>query len=145
MTSTTPFHARFRHVSLSVADLDAQQRWYQCALGLDEVVERCELTDPPVRTVVLGAADGVRIELVERAGSTRREVYGDPLDTARGQGYRHWAVEVDDLEAAFAALIALGALPVWPPADAAQPGVRFAYIKDPEGNLIELVQPPATA
>ncbi|MFD4701020.1 hypothetical protein [Streptomyces niveus] len=37
----------------------------------------------------------------------------------------HWALEVDDLDAAFAA---------WPPADAVRPG-----------NLIALVQPPAAA
>ncbi|WP_436975816.1 VOC family protein [Nonomuraea angiospora] len=32
---------------------------------------------------------------------------------------------------------------MWPPADAVQPGARFAYVKDPEDNLIELIQPPA--
>jgi len=25
--------------------------------------------------------------------------------------------------------------------DAVAPGARFAYVKDPEGNLIELIQP----
>ena len=30
----------------------------------------------------------------------RTEVYGDLLDTARGQGYGHWALEVDDLDEA---------------------------------------------
>ena len=60
---------------------------------------------------------------------------------ARSQGYGHWAVDVDDLDAAFAWLIDAGATEVWPPADAVAPGARFGYVKDPEGNLIELIQP----
>jgi catechol 2,3-dioxygenase-like lactoylglutathione lyase family enzyme len=59
----------------------------------------------------------------------------------RSQGYGHWAVDVDDLEAAFTWLLSAGAIEVWPPADAVAPGARFAYVKDPEGNLIELIQP----
>ncbi len=94
---------------------------------------------------MLRAPNGVRVELIERAGSGRTEVFGDPLDTARGQGYGHWALEVDDLEEAYAGLTRAGAQPIWPPAPAVQPGARFAYVKDPEGNLIELIQPPALA
>jgi catechol 2,3-dioxygenase-like lactoylglutathione lyase family enzyme len=41
----------------------------------------------------------------------------------------------------FAWLLDAGATEVWPPADAVAPGTRFAYVKDPEGNLIELIQP----
>jgi catechol 2,3-dioxygenase-like lactoylglutathione lyase family enzyme len=143
MSSTPPLRVRFHHVSLSVADLAAQQRWYAEALGFTEVIEQFELPEPPVRTAVLQAAGGVRVELIERAGSARREVFGDPLDTVLGQGYGHWALEVDDLDGAFSQLTGRGAEAVWPPADAVAPGARFAYIKDPEGNLIELIQPPA--
>jgi catechol 2,3-dioxygenase-like lactoylglutathione lyase family enzyme len=133
---------RFNHVSISVADLDAQISWYQQALGFAEVVERYELREPPVRTAVLQAAPGIRIELIERRGSMRTGGYRDPLDMTRSQGYGHWAVDVDDLDAAFAWLLDAGATEVWPPADAVAPSARFAYVKDPEGNLIELIQPP---
>ena len=145
MTSTAAFQAHFHHVCLSVADLDAQQRWYRQALGFTEVIEQFKLPEPPVRTAVLQAASGIRVELIERAGSRRGEVLGDPLDTARAQGYGHWALEVDDLDDAYGRLTQVGAEAVWPPADAVQPGARFAYVKDPEGNLIELIQPPAAA
>jgi catechol 2,3-dioxygenase-like lactoylglutathione lyase family enzyme len=139
------FQVRFHHVSLSVADLAAQRRWYQEALGFTEVIEQYEIPEPPVRTAVLQAGNGVRIELIERAGSARVEEYGDPLDTLRGQGYGHWALEVDDLDSAYERLNGLGAQPVWPPADAVRPGARFAYVKDPEGNLVELIQPAPSA
>ncbi len=142
MAIKTPFTASFHHVSLSVADLDTEQRWYQQALDLHEVVEQFELSDPPVRTVVLRATNGLQVELIERMGSTRAQAFGDPLDASRTQGYGHWALEVTDLDQTFTQLTEAGAQPVWPPAPAVQPGARFAYVKDPEGNLLELIQPP---
>jgi catechol 2,3-dioxygenase-like lactoylglutathione lyase family enzyme len=104
-------------------------------------VERFALAEPPVRTVVLRAPNGLRLELIERAGC-RPQTFADPLDAAQTQGYGHWAVEVDDLDAAFAALSAAPGQPVSSPGPAVQPGARFAYVKDPEGNLLELIQPP---
>ncbi|MEV8351872.1 VOC family protein [Streptomyces niveus] len=140
---TSAITPRHHHVSISVADLDRQTIWYQQVLGFDTVIEQYELPEPPVRTAVLQTRTGTRVELIERAGSTRPRVFTDPLDACREQGYGHWALEVDDLDAAFTALANAGAQSVWPPADAVQPGARFAYVKDPEGNLIELIQPPA--
>ncbi len=93
-----------------------------------------------MRTAVLESDSGVRLELIERSGASRARAFTDPLDAASALGFGHWAVR--DLDAAFAAITAAGAPPVWPPADAVQPGTRFAYVKDPEGNLIELIQPP---
>jgi catechol 2,3-dioxygenase-like lactoylglutathione lyase family enzyme len=133
--------ARFHHVALSVADLDAQQYWYHHALGLSEVVERFELPEPHVRTVVLSAPNGLRVELIEHAGS-QAQTFSDPLEAALTQGYGHWALEVEDLDQTFAALSAADAQSVSPPAPAVQPGAKFAYVRDPEGNLLELIQPP---
>ena len=61
MATTAP-KIRFDHVNISVADLEAQHAWYEAALGFAKVVERVELEDPPVRTVVLEApgGDGLR-------------------------------------------------------------------------------------
>ena len=142
MSTSLPAASRFHHVSLSVADLDAAERWYQQALGLTDVIERFELPEPAVRTVVLQGASGLRVELIERAASVRARTATDPLDAALAQGYGHWAIEVDDLDQTFAYLTAAGGQSVWPPAAAVQPGARFAYVMDPEGNLLELIQPP---
>lgn len=129
------------HTSLSVADLEVEQAWYQQVLGLTEVVEEYQLDEPAVRTVVLRSPSGVCLELIERAGSVRDRTFTDPLDAAGSLGYGHWAVSVRDLDDAFASITAAGGTAVWPPAPAVQPGARFAYVKDPEGNLIELIQP----
>jgi catechol 2,3-dioxygenase-like lactoylglutathione lyase family enzyme len=90
---------------------------------------------------VLRAPNGLRVELIEREGS-RAQSFHDPLEAALTQGYGHWALEVDDLDQVFEALSAAGAESVSPPAPAVQPGARFACLRDPEGNLLELIQPP---
>jgi lactoylglutathione lyase len=47
--------------------------------------------------------------------------------------------KVDDVDAAFAELVERGGMPVVAPADRFW-GQRTAYIRDPEGHLIELAQ-----
>ena len=128
----------FDHVGLSVADLDAQHRFYSQALGLVEEA-RTEMPQARIRAAVLSAPGGLRIELIERRGSAP-QTFTDAYDGAGTQGYFHWALAVDDLDRAFDGLLAAGATQVSAPAHALRPGVRFAYVKDPEGNLIELTQ-----
>jgi catechol 2,3-dioxygenase-like lactoylglutathione lyase family enzyme len=130
----------FDHVGLSVADLDAQRRFYADALGLTEVVEQFEMPEAHVRSTVLQAGNGLKIELIERGGSAAQE-FADAYDGASVQGYFHWAVYVDDLETAYRSVLDAGASDVSAPADAVRPRMRFAYVKDPEGNLLELIQP----
>ncbi|GGN88750.1 hypothetical protein GCM10011579_082740 [Streptomyces albiflavescens] len=48
---------------------------------------------------------------------------------------------MDDLDAALTAAAAHGGRIVCQPAPARRPGIRFAYFSDPEGNLVELLQP----
>ncbi len=131
----------FDHVGLSVADLDRQREFYGAALGLTGVEERIDLPSAGVRTVILSSDTGLKLELIERGGS-RPQAFADPFDGAGTQGYFHWALYVDDLEAAFTRMLDAGAGEVSPPAPAARAGARFAYVKDPEANLLELIQPP---
>ncbi|NED84645.1 VOC family protein [Streptomyces sp. SID11233] len=132
--------ARFHHISLSVADLAAQEAWYGSALGLTHVDERLEMPEAGVRTVVLSSAGGLRVEFVERPGSSPA-AYADAFAATAVQTFTHLALQVPELEAAFARLTGeCGAAPVSPPAPGATPGMRYAYIADPEGNLLELIE-----
>jgi catechol 2,3-dioxygenase-like lactoylglutathione lyase family enzyme len=47
-------------------------------------------------------------------------------------------LQVDDVDATYAELVAHGAKPVTPPRDRAAWGARTAHVADPEGLLIEL-------
>ena len=46
---------------------------------------------------------------------------------------------VSDLDATYAELLARGATPVWDPRPSPEPGVRMAFVADPEGNLVEFI------
>ncbi|WP_194916755.1 VOC family protein [Catenulispora rubra] len=131
------------HISLSVADLDVQESWYRAALGLDQVEERLELPEAGVRTAILSNGAGLRVEFTERAGSTPIDT-PDPFAATARQTFTHLALQVTDLDAAFKRLTAECAAPaVVEPGPGATEGVRYAYVHDPEGNLIELIQPAA--
>jgi glyoxylase I family protein len=49
---------------------------------------------------------------------------------------------VDDTDAWHARLVAAGATERQAPGHAPEPGVRFSFVADPEGNLIELLDRP---
>ncbi|MFK0283814.1 VOC family protein [Streptomyces sp. NPDC090499] len=137
--------ARFHHVSLSVADLTAQETWYGSAFGLTHVDERLELPEAGVRTVVLSDGDGLRVEFVERPGSSPTAP-ADPFAATAVQTFTHLALQVPDLDTAFARLTGeCAAAPVSPPAPGVSAGMRYAYVADPEGNLLELIQTSHTS
>jgi catechol 2,3-dioxygenase-like lactoylglutathione lyase family enzyme len=131
---------RFHHISLSVADLDAEQAWYRAALGLTKTDEHLELPAAGVRTAVLSDGGGLRVELTERAGSTP-VLRPDPYAATAAQTFTHLALQVPDLDAAFRRLTEEhAAAAVAEPGPGATSGMRFAYVHDPEGNLIELIE-----
>jgi glyoxylase I family protein len=67
---------------------------------------------------------------------------GQKVSIALRAGYDHVAFAVADLDAAYDHAVARGASPVMPPCPAPEPGVRMAFVADPEGNLIELLHRP---
>lgn len=125
------------HTGIVVEDIDAQARWYERAFGMFEISRHSP--DPGVDTVLLATASGLRIELVRCAGSKRLRTYADPREAATSQGLHHWAVEVADVAVAFERLISVGARAGVEP-NSGPRGSTFAYVSDPEGNPIELVQ-----
>ncbi|MBO1902678.1 VOC family protein [Leucobacter weissii] len=126
------------HVGLSVGDLDAQLAWYRHAFGFP-LAKPFEVAELGLRGAFLLGPDGVAVEFLERAGSAHRAPARSAPDELLAQGWGHLCFRVDDIEAVFAALVAAGAGVVSPPSPSPEPGVRFAYVTDPEGNFIELV------
>lgn len=130
--------ASFDHVGLSVADLDRQRRFYAEAFGFQET-HHTHIPEAGIRIALLSGPGGAAIELTERPGSVPQH-FADPVEGAGVQGYFHWALTVDDLDEVMATAVASGARAVVPPTPARRPGIRFAYLADPEGNLVELLQ-----
>lgn len=127
------------HIGLSVGDLESVSAFYQQAFGL-RPAEVHELGGGAVRTLLLTGDRGLCLELTELAGSLPAR-HASAVEGARNQGWFHWSLRVRDLGAALAAVTAAGGCLITSPAAAqTRPGFIFAYITDPEGNLIELIQ-----
>ncbi|WP_062289550.1 VOC family protein [Demequina phytophila] len=137
-----PEHARLDHVGLNVADLAAASSWYQAAFTMR--VDFAGRVDPiALDFVMLIDADGRRLELLHREGSTSRPRAADPAEAALREGFGHMAFDVSGLDDAFARLLGMGAREVMSARPSPEPGIRMAFVADPEGNLVELLERPA--
>lgn len=131
--------SRLDHVGVNVRDLEALTGWYKEAFGLKKVFE-FQLEGPGLSAVVLEHPHGWRIELLARPGSAPGLRAPDPLTAALTEGYGHFAVTTPELDPVYEALVAHGAGEVMPPGPSPEPGIRMAWVTDPEGNLIELIE-----
>ena len=129
---------RIDHVSLLVADVPRALRFYSGTLGLRE------LSRPP------GAAPGAWLALGEQQlhliaerepgqAAALHPGYAD-ADAAIGYG-SHVALAVPDLDATLAALGANDVAPVGD-VDVRGDGVRRAFLRDPDGHVVEMIQAP---
>jgi lactoylglutathione lyase len=124
------------HTCLRVRDVDASLRFYR-ALGLEE---RGRLNFDSAYNVYMGLpGDEDRLELTVNIG---RE---EPYDL--GDGYNHFAVTVENIDAALADLAEIGVEPEKPPY---RPGdrndlPRIAFVADPDGYRVELIDGGAFA
>ncbi|MFJ9535793.1 VOC family protein [Streptomyces sp. NPDC101225] len=131
--------ARLDHVGLNVRDLTAQTTWYRDVFGLKPVFD-FHLEGPGLTGVVLAHPHGWRIELLARPGSSPGLRAPDPTTAVLTEGYGHFAVTTPELDPVYAALVAHGAGEVMDPGPSPEPGIRMAWVSDPEGNLIELIE-----
>lgn len=136
-----PIMASINHIGLSVKNLATMENWYINVFAMKEI-QKLDIAEYHVKTVLLQAPNGLGVELIEVAGATRKRSYKDALDAAGDLGYGHLALTVKDLNKTYQTMLTSGASSVSAPAPAAQKGASFAYVKDPEGNLIELMQLP---
>ena len=130
---------RLDHAGLSVRDLGGTASWYCDAFGYTP--ERRLRVDPIDLDIVMliHRGHGDRLELLYRPGSTPGLRATDPAEAALSQTFGHVAFDVADLDATFEHVIGLGARPVMTPRPSPEPGVRMAFVADPEGNLVEIL------
>lgn len=132
---------RFDHVGLSVEDLDHALTFYERAFGFSPELE-FELDPHPIRGVMLLHPSGARLELFERRGSRPGIQGSTPIEALATRGYGHVALSAPNIDLVFQQALGAGASTVVPPSPSPEPGVRLAFLADPEGNLVELVERP---
>lgn len=117
------------HVCLQVADLDEAVSFYETQLGFEETWS-FESADGRTENRYLARDGGVELQLSETEGLTPSEP---------GDLWHHLAVAVDDVDEWFADVENHGV--VDEPSDQPAAGARTAMIADPDGHVIELVEP----
>lgn len=131
------------HFGVTVAELDRAVAFYEEVFGLD-VAARFSVSGEAFSTGVdvAGAtgrfahldADGVRVELVEY------DPEGDARKAGRlnQPGATHLGLSVDDLDAFYADLpddVETLSAP-----QTTESGTRILFVRDPEGNLVEVLE-----
>ena len=140
-----PEPARLDHTGLSVRDLAAAEAWYGAAFGyVRELALRVEPIELDI-VMLIHPGQGDRLELLYRPGSAPGPRADDPAAAALVHGFGHIAFDVADLDATFDRVVSLGARPVLTPRPSPEPGVRMAFVADPEGNLVEIIDRTAAA
>jgi glyoxylase I family protein len=120
---------RPEHLGLAASDANALKNWYVNVLGAKIVMKLG--SSPPAYLLDLG---GTWIEIYSAessAGSLGNRV----------AGWRHLALQVDNIEAACSHLTATGVSFTEPVKPAGGAG-RIQFFCDPEGNLLHLVERP---
>jgi catechol 2,3-dioxygenase-like lactoylglutathione lyase family enzyme len=115
------------HVGGRIRDLDASLAFY-AGIGA-EVVDRIFMTNSQVNRVHVQIATGL-VELLHNE---------DP-DPAASYGLNHVGFMTDDLDADYARLIGLGYAELSSPRTASSGQGRLAFLADPNGVRIELLQ-----
>jgi catechol 2,3-dioxygenase-like lactoylglutathione lyase family enzyme len=122
---------------MPVSDLDRSVAWYREALGLTHA----STAGVPEGVAFMVAPTDERLELP--AVDVQPSAWDDPIAALRA-GVPHTAWAVDDLDAAHARAVEAGGRSVWTPRDTPEPGLRIAFVADPDGNLVELLSRRAT-
>jgi len=119
----------FHHIGLKCADLKKSEEFYR-ALGLKEVVRWGE---GEKEIVMYDLGDGGRIELFANGGD----------GFAVNGKWVHFAMTVDDVDAAYATALAAGAAPLTPPkvvpldSTPEKISINIAFVKGPDGEELE--------
>jgi lactoylglutathione lyase len=123
--------AGLAHVAIKVTDLDRSLAFYVGKLGFSEML-RLHKDDGSVWLVYLRITDDQYLEVFPGAENDRAPGWN-------ANGMNHMCLAVDDLKALVKEIDAAG-IPLLMPLKLAVDGNWQAWIEDPDGNRIELMQ-----
>jgi lactoylglutathione lyase len=142
---------KLAHTGLTVRDLDRSVAFYRDVIGMNVVFAQEKQGGYLAEIVGYGNAHVRMAHLEFEPNSHRIELFeylepgacgdaGEPRDV----GITHVCLAVDDIDAVFERITVVGADPISAPVlvdTGANAGGRGAYVRDPDGIIIELFQP----
>ncbi|MBA2513709.1 MAG: VOC family protein [Solirubrobacterales bacterium] len=137
------------HTGITVSDLERSVGFYCSAFGLEET-RRVELGGEAFEEAV--GVPGAEVELAMLAGGNTvvellqyKTSSGKPFTLKNNDvGSAHLCFTVDNIEAVYGSLVEKGVPGVAAPSEAPEAGpaegTRFAYLLDPDGITVELLE-----
>lgn len=127
------------HAGLSVSDFDVAVDWWARHFGFALLKE---WGTPDMRMGLIGK-NGVHIELFCKTGAVPGPDEAHSVSETFGQrGWKHVAFAVPDIVAAIKTLRDAGVEIIVDTVRDAPPGYHYAFMRDPDGNQVELVEVP---
>ncbi len=145
------------HIGVSVPDIAKARAFYIDLLGATEEARPFSWADNPFIDAVVGLPGSAADQFLCRLGATYIEVFEyhrprspeqDPDRGVNQFGYTHFAVQVDNIAATYARLLAAGVRVHTPPdlsgiqvgPDGAKTGFAATYCRDFFGNVFEIME-----
>ena len=137
------------HTSITTADRDRLVAFYRDLLGFEVVSESEWSGGNPAADTIFGLKDSAVRMAMLRASNAYLEIFefarpeGRPADPDRpvcDLGVTHICLCVSDIQAEYARLSAAGMRFHCPPQAAGAVGAA-TYGRDPDGNIVELIEP----
>lgn len=129
--------ARLLHTMLRVYDLDKSIDFYTRLLGM-KLLRRKDYPDGKFTLAFIGYGEESDTAVIELTHNWDHEPY------SIGTGYGHIALGLPDIYKACEQLAAAGAIVSRPPGPMKHGTTHIAFIEDPDGYKVELIQTDAT-
>lgn len=139
------------HVGLCVSDLAASIAFYRDVAGFRVRGAPIRMTGTWFDTLTRNDGAEIEVAMLELGGCTLQLVQyhaggGPPVTTGHHHpGNPHLCIDVDDVDARHAAIVASGEHRPTPIVDIAGTGFRSFYVEDPDGTPVEFLQMPPGA
>ncbi len=136
------------HTAISTGDIERSLRFYRDLLGFEEVFSSTWEVGTETVDRIVGLKDSSAQVVMLRAGNACVELFQyatpppKPSDSNRpvcDHGITHLCLQVSDIDAEYERLKAAGMRFHCPP-QAGGRGLRVTYGRDPDGNVVELLE-----
>ncbi len=124
--------SRLLHTMLRVVDLETSIAFYENALGM-RLLRRKDYESGRFTLAFLGYGEEKDVAVIELTHNWDRQSYN------LGDAFGHLAIGVDDLESSYQRCLDCGATAKVAPKVFGS-GTRLAFVKDPDGYDIELIE-----
>ena len=124
---------RLLHTMLRVADLDKSVEFYTKVLGMSEL-RRSENTEYRYTLAFVGYGEEKDNAVIELTYNWDTDSYD------HGNAFGHLAIEYDDIYKACEEIKSLGGIVSREPGPVKGGSTEIAFVKDPDGYAIELIQ-----